>query len=75
MRIAADRDVCIGAGMCVVAAPALFDQDDEGIVVVLAGDAPDVEVRQAIELCPSGTLRLFDPDGTGTGPDAVRARG
>lgn len=67
VRIAADRDVCIGAGMCVVAAPAVFDQDDEGIVVVLAGDVPDMEVRQAIELCPSGALRLIDPDGTVTG--------
>ena len=29
MRISADRRVCIGAGMCLVAAPAVFDQDDD----------------------------------------------
>ena len=60
VKVAADRDVCIGAGMCVGTAPAVFDQDDEGIVVVLAEDAPDMEARQAIALCPSGALRLVD---------------
>ena len=35
IKIAADRDVCIGAGMCVMTAPELFDQDDDGIVVLL----------------------------------------
>ena len=35
-----DRDVCIGAGMCVMNAPEVFDQDDEGIVVVLEPEVP-----------------------------------
>jgi ferredoxin len=35
MSIRADRDVCIGAGMCVVAAPAVFDQDADGLVLLL----------------------------------------
>jgi ferredoxin len=59
-KIAADRDVCIGAGMCVVAAPTVFDQDDGGIVVVLDADVPDMELRQAVKHCPSGALRLVD---------------
>ena len=33
MKILADRDVCIGAGMCVMTADVIFDQDDDGIVV------------------------------------------
>ena len=35
MKIAADRDVCIGAGLCVGTSDAVFDQDDGGIVLVL----------------------------------------
>ena len=35
MKVVADRDICIGAGMCVMTTDAVFDQDDEGIVVVL----------------------------------------
>lgn len=68
VRVAADRDVCIGAGMCVVAAPTAFDQDEEGIVVVLAPDLPEVEARHVVSLCPSGALRLIDPEGDGTRP-------
>ena len=30
MKIEADRDVCIGAGMCVMTAEEVFDQDDDG---------------------------------------------
>ena len=63
MRVLADRGVCIGAGMCVMTAEAVFDQDDDAIVVVLTEDVPDEEserVRKAVELCPSGALRLAD---------------
>jgi ferredoxin len=60
MRIVVDRDLCIGAGMCVVSAPAVFDQDDDdGLVVLLASEPaePDVAaVHKAITLCPSGAL-------------------
>jgi ferredoxin len=62
MKVSADRDICIGAGMCVMTA-ALFDQDDDGIVVI--DDAEEVPaeeqqyVRNAVSLCPSGALRLI----------------
>ncbi len=37
VRVRADRDVCIGAGVCVMTAEEVFDQDDaEGLVVVLS---------------------------------------
>ena len=55
---------CVGAGQCVLAAPALFDQrDDDGTVLVLdETPAPDQydAARTALSVCPSGTLRL-DP--------------
>jgi ferredoxin len=61
IRISADRDVCIGSGNCVMALPAVFDQDDDGIVTVLtATPAPALEdqVRGAVRRCPSGALSL-----------------
>jgi ferredoxin len=57
--IQVDRDVCIGSGMCVVAAPAVFDQDDEAKAVVLdpAGEPAGV-VAGAVDACPTGALSL-----------------
>lgn len=62
MHVEGDRDVCVGAGMCVLTAPAVFDQDDDGIVKVLherPGAAEEDVVRQAATLCPSGAVRLL----------------
>ncbi|BBX05087.1 ferredoxin [Mycolicibacterium moriokaense] len=63
MRAQADRDVCIQAGNCVMAADAVFDQDDDGVVVVLVDEIPDDQLehaREAVKLCPSQALRLTD---------------
>lgn len=63
MKVHADRDVCIQAGNCVMAADAVFDQDDDGIVVVLVDEVPDDQLdraREAVKLCPSQALRLVD---------------
>ena len=40
---------------------ALFDQDDDGIVVLLAEDVPEAEedhAREAVKICPASALRL-----------------
>jgi ferredoxin len=61
MHVAGNRDVCVGAGMCVLTAPDVFDQDDDGIVKVLdeqPGEAEQPAVRQAASLCPSGAVEL-----------------
>jgi ferredoxin len=61
MKVAADRDVCIGAGMCVMTAESVFDQDDDGLVVVLTEDPEGADVaaaRSAVSLCPSGALSV-----------------
>jgi ferredoxin len=64
VRVAADRDVCIGSGNCVFTAPAVFDQDDdEGLVVLLSAevDVQDADaVRAAVAHCPSGALRIAE---------------
>ena len=63
MKIEADRDVCIGAGMCVMNAEEVFDQGDDGIVVVLEVEVPpehaDAAAR-AVAACPSGAIRVVD---------------
>lgn len=66
MKVHADRDVCIQAGNCVMVADTLFDQDDDGIVVVLVD--PDSQVpadqedkaREAVKLCPSQALKIIE---------------
>jgi ferredoxin len=62
MKVIAERDVCIGAGMCVMTA-GIFDQDEDGIVVIADADEVPAEeqqrVRNAVSLCPSGALRLI----------------
>ena len=61
MKVHADRDVCIQAGNCVMVADSLFDQDDDGIVVVLVDDIPADQAdkaREAVKLCPSQALTI-----------------
>ncbi|MEV5598101.1 ferredoxin [Streptomyces sp. NPDC052496] len=61
MKVTADRTVCVGAGMCALTAPAVFDQDDDGIVTVLVTEPGDDSRAAALEagmLCPSGALRV-----------------
>ncbi|GHF30427.1 ferredoxin [Amycolatopsis deserti] len=61
MRIVADTDLCIGAGQCVLTEPEVFDQDDDGTVVVLVEHPEGGQVdsaREAVKLCPAMALSL-----------------
>lgn len=61
MKLEANRDACISSGNCVMTSEALFDQDDDGVVVLLAEDVPEAEedhAREAVEICPASVLRL-----------------
>ncbi|WP_405164267.1 (4Fe-4S)-binding protein [Nocardia sp. NBC_01499] len=64
MRVTADRTVCIGAGLCALTAPAVFDQDDDdGLVKVLNPDpdtASQEAVREAVNICPSGAVAFTE---------------
>jgi ferredoxin len=57
MRVRVDEDRCIGAGVCVLTAPAVFDQRDEDGVVLLLVDEPLPDeheaVREAEIRCPA----------------------
>jgi ferredoxin len=45
VKVEANRDICIGSGMCLMAAPKVFDQE-------LA--------RRAVANCPSAALRTIE---------------
>ena len=62
-HVRVDRDVCIGAGLCLLAAPEVFDQGDDGLVLLLGTEPPDPTdpaVREAVRCCPSGALTMQD---------------
>ncbi|WP_338687671.1 ferredoxin [Streptomyces acidiscabies] len=61
MRITADRERCVGAAQCVLAAPGVFDQDEEGLVAPLTvepGEGDQRVVRLAVGLCPASAIRI-----------------
>ncbi|MCV7421056.1 ferredoxin [Mycobacterium yunnanensis] len=61
MKLEADRRACISSGNCVMTSEALFDQDDDGVVVLLTEDVPESEeanAREAVAICPASVLRL-----------------
>ncbi|MET8979160.1 ferredoxin [Streptomyces sp. NPDC004539] len=61
MKITVDEELCCASGLCTVQAGEVFDQDDDGIVVLLT-EAPDPEhhdaVREAAAVCPAAAIRL-----------------
>lgn len=68
-RVTTDTGRCVGAGQCVLTAPAVFDQDDDGLVTVLAlpvnSKAVD-RVHEAATACPSGAITVVeDAEGPG----------
>ncbi|WUI35231.1 ferredoxin [Nocardia sp. NBC_00416] len=62
MELRVDRERCIGAGMCVMTAPDVFDQDDEDGRVVLLARTPASHLERAVgeaaDMCPSGAIVL-----------------
>jgi ferredoxin len=61
VKITVDLPACVGSGQCVSAAPAVFDQDDDGIAVLLQEEpAPEhfEDVRDAVLVCPAAAIHL-----------------
>jgi ferredoxin len=62
-RISVDTGKCIGSAQCVLAAPDVFDQDDDGFVMVLE-ENPDgeaaVTARTARGICPAQAISVHD---------------
>jgi ferredoxin len=61
MKVTTHADRCIASGACVLASPHVFDQDDDGFVVLLTDDpdAADQEsVREAARACPAMVIEV-----------------
>ncbi|MFE3441583.1 ferredoxin [Nocardia sp. NPDC059180] len=66
LRISADRERCIGAGMCALIAAEVFDQDEGDGRVRLLDSRPQHHrsaVLEAVDACPSGALVIEEPRG------------
>ena len=60
-RIVADRDKCFSAGQCLLVAPELFDQGDDGFVVVLSERVDGKAAQDAAEAarqCPARVITV-----------------
>ncbi|MDT9695761.1 ferredoxin [Streptomyces sp. P17] len=63
MHIDIDKDVCIGAGQCALAAPGVFTQDDDGFSTLLPGHetgSGGPMLREAARACPVGAITVSD---------------
>ena len=61
IQITVNTPACIGAGQCVMAAEDLFDQDDDGIVLLLDASpdaAHEAGARRAASLCPARAIKI-----------------
>ncbi|MGW1728985.1 ferredoxin [Streptomyces sp. NPDC002306] len=64
MHIDIDKDACIGAGQCALAAPGVFTQDDDGYSMLLPGQEDgggDPMAKVAAKACPVGAITVSDP--------------
>ncbi|MFH8572624.1 ferredoxin [Streptomyces sp. NPDC017993] len=75
ITVTIDRDRCVGAGMCALTAPEVFDQDTEdGRVVLLISQPPHQDhaaTHEATVLCPARAITVTvteqrEPDGSST---------
>lgn len=63
MKISVDTSACIGAGQCALVAGDLFDQDDDGIVVLLDDEPAESQytaARRAASLCPARAIKIAE---------------
>ncbi|MGI5451802.1 ferredoxin [Streptomyces sp. CA-249302] len=63
MKVELEADKCVASGQCVLAAMDVFDQDDDGIAVLLAEQpGPELldDVKEAIAVCPAAAIRLIE---------------
>ena len=65
MKITVDQDACQSSGMCTGLAPALFELDEDGLVVLLDAN-PGEDLRDAAEQaarnCPVAAITVHDGD-------------
>jgi ferredoxin len=63
MRLKIDPAKCIASGACRLAAPAVFGQDEEGVVTLLDASPPlaqQAAARAAALACPAAVISVKD---------------
>lgn len=63
MQITVNTPSCVGAGQCVMTSDELFDQDDDGIVILLEehpDSAHEALARRAVSLCPARAIKILE---------------
>jgi ferredoxin len=63
MKVELEADKCVASGQCVLAAMDVFDQDDDGIAILLEEEpAPELldDVKEAVAVCPAAAIRLVE---------------
>ncbi|MFE9422024.1 ferredoxin [Kitasatospora sp. NPDC006697] len=63
-HLSIDADRCVGSGQCVVLAPEVFGEDEDGFGTVLprqaAGALEDPMTREAVRSCPNQAILLSE---------------
>ena len=61
MKVTIDAELCIASGACVLTCPEVFQQNDEGLVM-LVQDEPSSElhdtVLEAMAACPAAVIQV-----------------
>lgn len=64
MKVIVDTSICEAHGDCVLAAPEVFDLDDDDNVVRVLQQEPGEELRDQVEeaeqMCPVSAIRIED---------------
>ena len=64
MKAKIDRDLCVGIGNCVAAAPTVFQLDKENKAIVLDISSADKDkIMTAAESCPMNAIIIEDDEG------------
>lgn len=65
MRVEATNDTCAVGSLCVYRAPGVFDQDDDGHVLVLQPNPPaemHEAIRWAARSCPTKSIKVYEDE-------------
>jgi ferredoxin len=60
-----DRERCIGAALCILTAPEIFTQDDDGLSTLIPGSesAQGAWLQEAEWTCPSRAIQIIQDEG------------
>jgi ferredoxin len=61
MKVIVDFEVCQSHGLCMQAAPEVFELRDDGFLYILAETPPEnlrKKVETAVRECPTGAIKL-----------------